>query len=175
MDLRLQLSEKSKDELIDLIIERNKKIEELDRELKKYKNPNTPSSSNKHIKSDTSGLRAKEGAKRGAPVGHKGATLTLPEAEEIIPLSVKVCSCCGSANVKPTGYVKDKDVLCLLKPRTIVKRYKHKRFAVWIVINLHWLTTQTFQKKVFMTKPFKALSIISNSEVECLTASLSIQ
>ena len=137
MDLRLQLSEKSKDELIDLIIERNKKIEELDRELKKYKNPNTPSSSNKHIKSDTSGLRAKEGAKRGAPVGHKGATLTLPEAEEIIPLSVKVCSCCGSANVKPTGYVKNREILCLLKPRTIVKRYKQQEICC---LDCHKLT-----------------------------------
>src|SRR3989338_8974189 len=126
MDLRLQLSEKSKDELIDLIIERNKKIEELDRELKKYKNPNTPSSSNKHIKSDTSGLRAKEGAKRGAPLGNKGATLVLPEAEEIIPLSATTCSCCGSPRVESTGYIKEKEVLCLSKPRTFVKRYKQQ-------------------------------------------------
>ena len=137
MDLRLQLSEKSKEELIDEIIERDKKIEELERELKKYKNPNTPSSSNKHIKSDTSGLRAKAGAKRGAPIGHKGATLILPEAEEIIPLSVNVCSCCGSANVKQTGYVKEKDVLCLLKPRTIVKRYKQQEICC---LDCHQLT-----------------------------------
>jgi len=126
MVFQIHLLEKSKEELIDLILEKDKKIEELEQELKKYKNPNTPSSSNKHIKSDTSGLRAKEGAKRGAPIGHKGATLTLPEAEGVIPLSAVTCSCCGSTHVEPTGYVKDKDVLCLLKPRTIVKRYKQQ-------------------------------------------------
>ncbi len=137
MDFRIQCSEKSKEELIDIIVEKEERIQELERELKKYKNPNTPSSSNKHIKSDTSGLRVKEGAKRGAPLGHKGATLVLPEAEEIIPLSVKVCSCCGSANVKPTGYNKEKDVLCLLKPRTIVKRYKQQEICC---LDCHKLT-----------------------------------
>src|SRR3990167_7262620 len=137
MDLRLKLSEQSKEELIDIILKKEERIKELERELKKYKNPNTPSSSNKHIKADTSGLRAKEGAKRGAPVGHKGATLTLPEEEEIIPLSVKVCSCCGSANVKPTGYVKNREILCLLKPRTIVKRYKQQEICC---LDCHKLT-----------------------------------
>ena len=137
MDLRLQLSEQSKEELIDIILKKEERIKELERELKKYKNPNTPSSSNKHIKADTSGLRAKEGAKRGAPIGHKGATLILPEAEEIIPLSVKVCSCCGSANVKPTGYVKDREILCLLKPRTVVKRYKQQEIRC---LDCHKLT-----------------------------------
>lgn len=124
--MEIKVNDLSREELIDLVKKLFKEKEELERELKKYKNPNTPSSSNKHIKSDTSGLRAKEGAKRGAPIGHKGATLTLPEAEETIPLSASTCSCCGSVNVELTGYVKDKDVLCLLKPRTIVKRYKQQ-------------------------------------------------
>lgn len=135
--MEIKVNDLSREELIDLVKKLFKEKEELERELKKYKNPNTPSSSNKHIKSDTSGLRAKEGAKRGAPVGHKGATLTLPEAEEIIPLSVKVCSCCGSANVKPTGYAKNKNVLCLSKPRTFVKRYKQQELRC---LDCHKLT-----------------------------------
>lgn len=126
MVIHLSLPDLSKEELIELVKELDKKNEDLERELKKYKNPNTPSSSNKHLKSDTSGLRAKDGAKRGAPFCHKGATLKLPEAQEIIPLSVPECSRCGSSNVEPTGYVKDRDVLCLLKPRVIVKRYKQQ-------------------------------------------------
>ncbi len=90
--MEIKVNDLSREELIDLVKKLFKEEEELERELKKYQNPNTPSSSNKHIKSDTSGLRATEGAKRGAPVGHKGATLTLPEAEEIIPLSATICS-----------------------------------------------------------------------------------
>ena len=126
MDFRIQCSEKSKDELIDIIIEKDEKIKELERELKKYKNPNTPSSSNKHLKSDTSGLRAKEGAKRGAPIGHGGATLQLPEPDEIIPVPAINCSHCGSSRIEPTDYVKDRDILCLLKPKVIVKKYQQQ-------------------------------------------------
>jgi len=60
MDIRFKLSEQSKDELIDIILETRERIKELERELKRYKNPNTPSSSNKHIKPDTLGLKAEK-------------------------------------------------------------------------------------------------------------------
>ncbi|MDP3639771.1 MAG: IS66 family transposase [Nanoarchaeota archaeon] len=123
MDTRIKLSEQSKDELIDIILEKEKKIKELEQELKKYKNPNTPSSANKHLKPDTLGLKAKLGAKRGAPVGHRGDTIHLPPAEEIIPVPAQECSHCGSNNIEPTGDVKEKHVLSLIKPRTIVKKY----------------------------------------------------
>lgn len=123
MDFCIKLSERSKEELIDIILQKEKKIQELERELKKYKNPHTPSSSNKHIKPDTLGLKAKQGAKRGAPVGHRGDTLHLPPAEEIIPVLAQECSHCGSENVEPTGYIKEKDILCLIKPRVTVRKY----------------------------------------------------
>lgn len=137
MDLRLQLTEKSKEELIDEIIEKNKRIDELERELKKYKNPNTPSSSNKHIKPDTLGLKAKVGAKRGAPLGHRGDTLHLLPAEEIIPVFASCCSQCQSKNVEPTGYLKEKDVVCLIKPKTIVKKYRQQEIRC---LDCHKLT-----------------------------------
>lgn len=138
--MEIKVDKLSRKELIDLVKKLFKEKEELERELKKYKNPNTPSSSNKHVKSDTQGLKAKPGAKRGAPVGHMGSTLILPEAEEIIPLSVATCSCCGSNHVEPTGYVKDKEVLCLLKPRTVVKRYKQQEIRC---LDCHKLTLAT--------------------------------
>src|SRR3989338_8742827 len=121
MDLRLQLSEKSKEELIDEIIALFKEKEKLERELKKYKNPHTPSSSNKHIKPDTLGLKAKERAKRGAPLGHRGATLQLPDPEEIIPVFAQECHSCHSKNIQPTGYTRTRKVLHLIKPKTIIK------------------------------------------------------
>ena len=137
MDLRLQCSEKSKEELIDLVIEKEEKIKELERELKKYKNSNTPSSSNKHIKPDTLGLKAKSGAKRGAPVGHHGATLQLPNPEEIIPVLAQECFHCGSENIEPTGYTKTRKIIHLIKPRTIVKEYQQQEIRC---LDCHKLT-----------------------------------
>ena len=46
-------------------------------ELLKYKNSNTPPSSNKHLKPETSGKQAKTNSKRGAPMGHIGTTKIL--------------------------------------------------------------------------------------------------
>jgi len=124
LSAKIRLKELSKDELIDIILEKEKKIKNLERELRKYKNPNTPSSANKHLKENTQGLKAKKGAKRGAPKGHKGATLLLPLPDQIIPVTTDQCSSCCSFNVEPTGYVKTKKVICHTKAKTIVKEYQ---------------------------------------------------
>ena len=67
------------------IEEQDKIIIKLQNELLKYKNPNTPSSSNKHLKPDTSGKQSKENSKRGAPIGHIGKTREqIPQKKKII-------------------------------------------------------------------------------------------
>lgn len=72
------LMELSKEELVE-------KILALERELAKYKNSNTPPSSNKHLKPDTSGRQANKNSKRGAPIGHIGKTRRqIPQRKEII-------------------------------------------------------------------------------------------
>lgn len=124
MVLNVSLPDLTKEELIELVQNLDKKNDELERELKKYKNPNTPSSSNKHLKADTTGLKAKSGAKLGAPVGHKGATSILSSPEEIISISTTECEHCRGHNVEPTGYVKPKPVFCLIKPKVILKQYQ---------------------------------------------------
>ena len=126
MDIRFKLSEQSKDELIDIILETRERIKELERELKRYKNPNTPSSSNKHIKPDTLGLKAEKGAKRGAPVGHKGATSNFSSPDQIIPVLTQECDHCHGHNVEPTGYVKPKSVFCLIKPKAVLRLYQQQ-------------------------------------------------
>ncbi len=129
------LEEKSKKEIIDKCIELykekekfKKEKEKLEKELKKYKNANTPSSANKHLKENTQGLKAKEGAKRGAPKGHKGSTFTWPTADEIIDLIAEKCAQCESTNIEPTGYVKKKKVICYIKAKTIIKQYNQYEF-----------------------------------------------
>ena len=76
--LRNKLMDLSKEQLVDTILA-------LQKELAKYKNSNTPPSSNKHLKPDTKGKKVKENSKRGAPIGHIGKTRNqTPQRKEII-------------------------------------------------------------------------------------------
>ena len=52
--------DKSKKDLIKELYDSYVKKEKLEKELKKYKNSNTPSSANKHLKENTQGLKAKK-------------------------------------------------------------------------------------------------------------------
>lgn len=123
-----KFKEKSRDEILEEMFEIYKKKEKLEKELKKYKNANTPSSANKHINPNTLGLKAKKNAKRGAPKGHKGSTFVWPDVNQIIDLFVTKCAECSSTNIKPTGYVKKRRVVCLIKPRVIIKEYRQHEY-----------------------------------------------
>jgi len=97
--MRYHLKDKEKDELIDLILEKDAEIDKLKKELEKYKNPNTPSSSNKHLKKNTQGLQSKVGARRGAPKGHRGTTRKQHiDRYEIV--DTDECAKCTSQNLK---------------------------------------------------------------------------
>src|SRR3989338_6542639 len=72
--IKKDLHKKSKDELIDELYDSLVEIDNLKRELRKYKNPNTPPSAHPHLKPNTQG--AGKLGKRGAPLGHKGTTRT---------------------------------------------------------------------------------------------------
>ena len=98
MSARDELERLSKDDLIDIILQLQKKIIELENELKKYKNSNTPPSANKHLKPNTKGKKSKRGRKRGAPKGHKGTTRRQTvDRHEVI--DADTCPRCGSDNL----------------------------------------------------------------------------
>ena len=124
--------EKSKRKIIEELIDAFDEIEflkkskrRLERELKKYKNSNTPSSANKHLRKNTAELKAKKRTKRGAPKGHKGNTLILTP-KNIINLTSEDCGKCNSKNIKPTGYTKKRIVICYQKAKTVVKQYNQQ-------------------------------------------------
>jgi transposase len=103
---RLNFKGDSKDDVIKELYELTKKHKKLKRkygkleeEFQKYKNPDTPSSSNKHLKPNTSGLRNKNGSKRGAPKGHTGTNRhqTTDEKEDV---DATECPVCNSTNVE---------------------------------------------------------------------------
>lgn len=67
------------------IEEQDKIIDSLKKEIQLYKNSNTPSSANKHLKPNTQGDKVKVNSKRGAPIGHIGKTRDqTPQRKEII-------------------------------------------------------------------------------------------
>jgi len=78
-DRELKKKIKRLEEKIEELAEENKELKqenkEIKRELNLYKNSNTPSSANKHLKPNTQGLKAKGKGKRGAPKGHPCAVL----------------------------------------------------------------------------------------------------
>lgn len=123
-----KFKDKSRDEILEEMFEVYKEKEKLEKELKKYKNANTPSSANKHLKPNTVGLKKKKRAKRGAPKGHRGSTFVWPDVNRIIPLIEKICAQCKSTNIEPTGYVKKKKVICFIKPKIIIKEYHQHEF-----------------------------------------------
>ena len=96
-----------KEKLVDIILELSDKIQKLEKELAKYKNPNTPPSSNKHLKPNTFGKQAKKNVKRGAPIGHIAHNKSIePENYE----DVDACECpnCHGKHVRDKKIFKRK-------------------------------------------------------------------
>ena len=94
-----------KEKLVNIILELSNKIQKLEKELAKYKNSNTPSSANKHLKPDTSGKQSKENTKRGAPMGHEGKTRKqVPQRKEIIDCDE--CPNCHGHHLKDDKIIK---------------------------------------------------------------------
>ena len=89
---RQDYKEKSKDELIDDIENGLNEIDKLKRELRKYKNPNTPPSAHPFLKSAVILSRNK----RGAPLGHVGVTRERKESGESRRIVAEECPNCQS-------------------------------------------------------------------------------
>jgi len=70
------------------------RIIQLEKRIKIHENPHTPSSQ-KRFKRNSDG-RVNPPGKRGAPLGHRGATRMVPEPDEIIPVTMDKCPRCGS-------------------------------------------------------------------------------
>jgi len=126
-EIRKSLEKKSKEELIEEYIELyvnkdklEKEKEKLENEVKKYKNPNTPSSA-QHFEARPKSRATEQ--PRGAPKGHKGATLNLLEPDEVIPVLAQECENCHSTNTESTGTVRRKSVVSLMKPQVRILRY----------------------------------------------------
>ena len=91
-----------------IIKEQTTIIEEIKKELAKYKNPNTPPSSNKHLKPDTSGKQVKKNSKRGAPIGHIAKNKNF-EPEYYEDIDASECPNCHGKHVRDKKIFKRKN------------------------------------------------------------------
>ena len=97
--------EEALEKALQKIEEQDKMIDALIKEIQLYKNSNTPSSANKHLKLDTSGNQSKENVKRGAPIGHEGKTRKqTPQRKEIIDCDE--CPFCHGHHLKDEKIIK---------------------------------------------------------------------
>ena len=96
-----ELKKKSKDELVDDLYDSLVENDKLKRELRKYRNPNTPPSAHPHLKSCVK--PSVSGRRRGAQKGHPGTTRPwlVPHKDRHIP--GKECPNCHSKKINVIG------------------------------------------------------------------------
>ena len=80
-----------------------KKKEALEKELRKYKNPNTPPSAHPHLKPVSSKIINVNSHKRGAPFNHLGTTRPKKETTNNRHIFGKECPQCYSKNINIIG------------------------------------------------------------------------
>ncbi len=130
---KLRLDGISKEELIEKYLELEKKynkdqkkIDELEKELKKYKNAHTPSSANSHLQKNTQKASEektnKVGRKKGKKSGHKGKTRTPDKPTNFVDVVTDFNPSTGNCNIEPTGYVEER-IITDFKITKVVTKY----------------------------------------------------
>src|SRR3989338_5186412 len=115
-----ELKKKSKDELVDELYDSLVENEKLKRELRKYKNPNTPPSANPHLKTSSATMPKRSG-KVGAPKGHQGVTRPQKEPNETRQITAEQCPNCHSNDITvlKTKHQQQEDIPPDIQPKTV--------------------------------------------------------
>ena len=86
-------------EIIKKLQQENKELKEkintLEKRLRLYENPHTPPSQRRFKDGGRGRNNSVSSGKRGAPLGHRGATRETPNPDEVIPVTTDVCPGCG--------------------------------------------------------------------------------
>ncbi len=101
----------SREEIIRKYLELEKELnkvkkekETLEKELRKYKNPNTPPSANQHLKPAASKIIDVKPHRRGAPFGHSGSTRPQKDGGEPRHITAQECPGCQADDIKVLGH-----------------------------------------------------------------------
>lgn len=101
--MKYQIEELGREELIKIVKKQQEEIQRLERELKKYKNPNTPPSANQHLKPAHSKTIEVKPHKRGAPFDHPGTNRARKETSHERHIFGKECPNCQSKSFQVIG------------------------------------------------------------------------
>ena len=124
--IKQSLEDMSKEEIIEEYIRlyKNKKrsdkrIYDLEKELHKYKNANTPSSQKKFEKIKVQGLKV--GRKKGKKSCHKGKTRAKENPLKTIEVTADINPSTGNKNIEPTGFVEENIITDFKISKTVVR------------------------------------------------------
>lgn len=126
--MKIKVDEMTREELIKLVKkllkdkeQSDKVIQDLEKELRKYKNAHTPSSQKRFEKVEALGLKV--GRKKGKKSHHKGKTRAKEEPIRTIEVTADRNPLTGNRNIEPTGYIEE-SVITDFKIVKIVLKYK---------------------------------------------------
>jgi transposase len=94
------IEKKVYDKLVQTVKELTKQLEELQKRLWVYENPNIPSGKRIIKEKKEEKETTEESTKRGAPEGHVGATRKRPKPNRFIDLKPNSCTNCNSGNIE---------------------------------------------------------------------------
>lgn len=140
LTLTKELDKKGKQEIIRKYIDllkKNDKLEKdkekLERELKKYKNANTPSSANNHLQTNTQRSNDKDnntpnkvGRKKGKKSNHDGKTRIPDTPMDFVDVITDINPLTGNKNIEPTGYVEERIITDFEIIKTVIQYNVHE-------------------------------------------------
>lgn len=121
----LKVESLSREKLIDLVKRLLKEKEKLEKEIRKYKNANTPSSKLGFDKPKALGLKV--GRKPGKKSKHKGKTRAKEKSNKTIIVFAEKNPSNGNKNIKETGYTYEQSIVDF-QIRKIVIKYACKEY-----------------------------------------------
>ena len=113
------LDEKSREDLIDECIELYKEKQRLERELKKFKNPHTPSSKQGFDKPQAQGLPV--GRKLGSKSAHEGKTRESDIPTRTVEVKATVNPSNGGTNIIRTGECEERIITDFKITKTVIR------------------------------------------------------
>ena len=101
--MKYKIEDLDREELIKLVKKQQEEIQRLERELKKYKNPNTPPSANQYLKPAYSKTIEVKPHRRGAPFDHPGTTKPKIDTHNERHICGTECPSCQSKSFEVVG------------------------------------------------------------------------
>ncbi len=109
----------SKNQLIEIILNLEERLEKIEHYLQAFDNPHTPSS--KQLKKNTEKNKEDKPRFPGKPSGSNGGGVNLPPPDDIVEHKLEICPISGLPLGKPIGYFKKTIIDFPDKPITIIE------------------------------------------------------